>query len=177
MHTLQPLDLSGLPFLTMFPHAEVLHSRKFVSAIRTVETLDLVLRATVDLSSFPSLKLLRISVSSFEARSSWQSIISTLATIPPSNHILKIIIVTNGYDPTPDDLAQLDSRLSQLHPPVVEFEMALRDNTRIMVDFPRSSSKNMVQRADPSPKWFRMDSISPSIVARSRFKLYIASTG
>ncbi|KAJ7118256.1 hypothetical protein C8R44DRAFT_190379 [Mycena epipterygia] len=159
-HALQPFDLSGLRFLSMFLRTDVLHSLRspsFASAMQTIHTLDLVLYASsprINLALFPSLALLRIS--SVHSHSSWPDMLAILTTIAPSNRILKIILAATGNGLTQDDFAQLDSLLSELpmqHPLVVEFQMSLP--AFVLGELPVSSSKHMIVRTEYDTDWFK----------------------
>ncbi|KAJ7105201.1 hypothetical protein C8R44DRAFT_806805 [Mycena epipterygia] len=159
MHGLHPFDFSYLRFLSIYGYMEILQSPKFVPALQTIETLDFLIDEglTIDLSPFPSLTLIHMSVYSGK---SWPSMFLAFSTIVPSNRISKIIINITGNENslTQNNLAQLDSQLSELpmqHPPVVEFEMGLVEYERIIAGLPRSRSKNMLRRADYERHWFR----------------------
>ncbi|KAJ7144187.1 hypothetical protein C8R44DRAFT_865157 [Mycena epipterygia] len=95
-HTVCPFEFSGLKFLSMWPKMELLRSPQFAPALQTIETLDFLAALngpSVDISLFPRLALLRISVYYVQA---WPWMLDTLSTIVPSNRTFKIQIVIAG---------------------------------------------------------------------------------
>ncbi|KAJ7089571.1 hypothetical protein C8R44DRAFT_818508 [Mycena epipterygia] len=118
MHPYCPFDLSALKALSIGTNIELLGFRKFWPALQTIETLELEPDANkpiIDLSSFPSLELLRI------YDSAWPWIFATLSTITPSSRIRKIVIDGDLNDTTPDEF---DLHLACLPISItVEFEM------------------------------------------------------
>ncbi|KAJ7106513.1 hypothetical protein C8R44DRAFT_324759 [Mycena epipterygia] len=150
-HPLCPLDFSGLKHFSTW-NTELLASQKFAHALQTIQTLD-VLANTVnpilDLSSFPSLALLRITI----IEEHWSWVLATLSTITPSNRILKIVLAGGFLDMLS---AQLDSQLSDLPiSPTVELELDPFAYARIIPSLPLSSSRNMLRRVDEDASFFR----------------------
>ncbi|KAJ7110610.1 hypothetical protein C8R44DRAFT_800331 [Mycena epipterygia] len=148
-HSLCPFDFSRLKLLSTFSvDPAILQSPNFSSAHRTIEVLDVAVYSDkpIDLSSFPSLTLLRISAF---AATSLPTILDTLSSIAPANRILKIVL-SFMLDPAVP-FEQLDSRLSCLplhHSAVIEFGTSPDHYARLITNLPRLSSQNVLRRTD-----------------------------
>ncbi|KAJ7117021.1 hypothetical protein C8R44DRAFT_791839 [Mycena epipterygia] len=151
--TMYPFALSDLKTLSVFTSTEVLGTETFVPALRTIRFLDLMADFTkprLDLSSLPSLKLLRIS----QFAGAWPWVFDTLSSITPSNRVSKIVIVGNLDGTTPK---QFDSQLSSLPTsPIIEFELGESAYAHMIPKLPLLRSKNMLSRANPKLQWFEI---------------------
>ncbi|KAJ7114065.1 hypothetical protein C8R44DRAFT_881614 [Mycena epipterygia] len=156
-----PFDFSGLKALSL-DHADLLGknllgSQQLVSAPPTIEILDLALtgsmnKPTIDLSSFPRLRHLRISDVSSET---WPWMSAMLSTITSSTKISTIRIVIY-YFLIDVAMEQLDLQLSQLpSSSTVEFSLQPYEYARIAPTLPRLCSKNMLRRVDDDRDWFQ----------------------
>ncbi|KAJ6525930.1 hypothetical protein DFH09DRAFT_1188197 [Mycena vulgaris] len=157
-HALCPFDFSGLKVLSC-SRPEVLRWPQITPALQTVKALDFTPSSydddsMIDLSTFPCLVFLRISI---EWPHAWPMALNTLSTIAPLNHIRKIVICglfANGIA-----AEELDSRLSSLpmhHSPAFHFEMHPNDYDRLAPTLHRLSSTNMLRRAERHhDDWFQ----------------------
>ncbi|KAJ7105209.1 hypothetical protein C8R44DRAFT_745928 [Mycena epipterygia] len=151
------LDFSGLSTLSIYQNAELLGSQMFAGARQTIQTLDVTLEfreATLDLSSFVSLTILRIRITP----RSWPLLLATLSTIPPSSRILKIVFIGLIVNTAPE---QFDSILSALPiAPTIELEVDPIIYAGLITKFPLLSSKNLHRRADMDPHWFQCPTLN-----------------
>ncbi|KAJ7089534.1 hypothetical protein C8R44DRAFT_892229 [Mycena epipterygia] len=158
IHPLCLFDFSGLTALSIPDGTELLNSQKFAPALRRIQTLVLTPpgtgpKAPFDLSSLPSLVLLRVHIYPIE----WPWVFATLSTIKPSNCILKIVIVGqelwNRIAPE-----QLDSELSGLPiSPITIIEFELYGYRRESIPhLPLLSSKHRLRRVDYDRRWFEV---------------------
>ncbi|KAJ7112321.1 hypothetical protein C8R44DRAFT_985189 [Mycena epipterygia] len=136
-----PLDFSGLRALSIHHNTDLLGSQTFALARQTVQTLDLAPEfntPTLDLSSFATLAVLRIRVTP----RSWSWMITTLFTITPSSHILKIVFIGPLAGTSPETF---DSILSGLPiSPIIELEVNPIVYAGIAPKLPLLRSKNLV---------------------------------
>ncbi|KAJ6525933.1 hypothetical protein DFH09DRAFT_1328796 [Mycena vulgaris] len=109
---------------------------------------------TIDLSTFPRLVLLRISI---EGDFPWPMVLNTLSTIAPSNSIRQIMIC--GVLIVGIAAEELDSRLSKLpmhHSPAFHFEMDPDKYDRFAPTLHRLSSTDMLRCAERHhDSWFQ----------------------
>ncbi|KAJ6525912.1 hypothetical protein DFH09DRAFT_1188174 [Mycena vulgaris] len=150
-HAFCPFDFSGLKVLSISSHAEVLRSSMIAPYLRTLEALDFTAStyddSMIDLSTFPCLVVLRISIHHGEFV--WPMVLDTLSTILPSNSIRKIVI--GGIFEDKIAAEELDSRLSSLpihHSPAFHFEMDPDEYDRFAPTLYWLSSTNMLRRAE-----------------------------
>ncbi|KAJ7144172.1 hypothetical protein C8R44DRAFT_865143 [Mycena epipterygia] len=168
-----PLDFSGLKILSLFTSTELLGSPNFMRARSTIEILDFDAhwdKPTIDVSSFPNLRLLRISINlglpmpmelalmDIIFLEAWPRALATLSTIAPSNRIVKIEIVSTFYGVTPNHFYQLDSQLAGLpmpHAPIVELQTSAARYAEVHQYLPQLRLKNTLRRGDEDPDWFK----------------------
>ncbi|KAJ7144164.1 hypothetical protein C8R44DRAFT_973811 [Mycena epipterygia] len=142
--------------LSIWTKTGLLHSPQFAPALQTIETLDFLAAfdgPIVDISLFPRLTLLCITVYYAQA---WPWMLDTLSTIVPSDRTLKIVIAGQLSSVPSRYLESFDSHLSGLplsH--IIEVRTGRGIYARMIPNLPRLSEKNMLRRADSSPKWFR----------------------
>ncbi|KAJ7478206.1 hypothetical protein FB451DRAFT_1395993 [Mycena latifolia] len=155
-HDLCPFDLSRLKVLSIDDNLDLLRSPKFATSFRTLETLDIQLESDTDsdaieLSSFPSLAILRICCN---APNPLPMVLPILCSITPTSRINKIIFATSF---TRGELEELDATLCALpmsHPAVVELEMHPIGYTSAAKSLSQLSSQDLLRRADYNPRWF-----------------------
>ncbi|KAJ6556514.1 hypothetical protein DFH09DRAFT_1164680 [Mycena vulgaris] len=150
-HAFCPFDFSALRVLSISSFTEVLRWSKLGPCLRTLEALDFTASTyddpMIDLSTFPCLVVLRISI---DRDFAWPMVLDTLSTIAPSNHIRKIVICGVFADGIAAE--ELDSRLSSLpmhHSPTFHLEMDPDEYDRCAATLHRLSSTNMLRRAEP----------------------------
>ncbi|KAJ7096824.1 hypothetical protein C8R44DRAFT_812328 [Mycena epipterygia] len=150
-----PFDFSDLRHVSIDTNTELLVSQKFRSAFQTIQTLDLMCYYTIptlDMSLLPRLAVLRIGLYS----PSWSWVLSTIATIAPSNLSLTTLIFCVFITIPSAQLAQLDLQLSGLPIPLtVELEMQPVPYARMSPSLPLLGAKNTLRRADYDPYWFQ----------------------
>ncbi|KAJ7464588.1 hypothetical protein FB451DRAFT_1403257 [Mycena latifolia] len=148
-------DLSALKVLSIGRHAEVVRWQMMAPAFQTIVALNFSALGhanIIDISLFPNIVLLRICISPKVLSTA----LATFSTIPATNHIRKIVILTTNFlDAAACE--QLDSKLSGLPidpPPSVELEIRPGNYDRVVQCFPQLSSSNVIRRVDPNPQWF-----------------------
>ncbi|KAJ6534607.1 hypothetical protein DFH09DRAFT_118976 [Mycena vulgaris] len=119
-----PFVLSGLKVLSIGVHTEIARWNVIVPALQTIIALSFTVSDSmvdiIDLSLFPQLRFLRISMD----HGGFQNALDALSTITASSCIRTIVIIISL--PAAVDHELLDFKLSNLpmhHPPTVEIEM------------------------------------------------------
>ncbi|KAJ7021208.1 hypothetical protein C8F04DRAFT_1314949 [Mycena alexandri] len=162
-----PFDLSHLKALSIRDQKGVPLER-FVKTIRVLDVYDTAGEQAIDLSTFPNLSVLRISLN----ESISPMMLSTLSTVASSS-IRTIIIDLNFYDGIQgyrrslrkSEYPALDSILSTLpmpNPPTIEFEVTVDGNSThetVMKSFPALKARNLLRlvrrREDVSDTWWK----------------------
>ncbi|KAJ7495379.1 hypothetical protein FB451DRAFT_1213970 [Mycena latifolia] len=153
MHHLHRFDFSKLKVLSIDAHLAVLDHPP---SLRTAEVLSFSTQegqTRLDLSSFPNLALLRISVANVGA---WPVTFDTLATIASKHGIRRIILGFLYDEATPWE--ELESNLANLRMPrrrSIIFEMTPEDYDRCVGHFPRLVLKKKLRRHNRSRDWFQ----------------------
>ncbi|KAJ7478449.1 hypothetical protein FB451DRAFT_1396222 [Mycena latifolia] len=157
-HDLCPLDLSRLRFLSIIcARQPVLQSATFAAALRTLEVLDLMLKASadvLDLSTLPSLVLIRMTIvgpyGDDPTGIEFQKSLDTLSTIPSDTRLRRILIWKSFLDRKACE--KLDATLASLpvQPlPTLEFDMSSIGGNLRTIDnpaqfFPEMAAQNLL---------------------------------
>ncbi|KAJ7508981.1 hypothetical protein B0H11DRAFT_1963359 [Mycena galericulata] len=164
---LYPFDLSNLKALSIRDQKGVPVER-FVKTIRVLDIYDTAGEQAIDLSTFPNLSVLRISLN----ESISPTMLSTLSTVASSS-IRTVIIDLDFYDRSQgyccslskSEYPMLDAMLSTLfvhNPPTIEFEVTVDQNSThetVMKSFPALRARDMLRvvrrREDVSDTWWK----------------------
>ncbi|KAJ7476285.1 hypothetical protein B0H11DRAFT_1308996 [Mycena galericulata] len=143
---------------------------RFVKTVRVLDIYDTAGEQALDLSTFPNLSVLRVSLN--ESISISSTMLSTLSTVASSS-VRTIIIDLNFYDRneghirslSESEYPALDAILSTLpmpDPPTIEFEVTHNKNRTfetVMKSFPALRARDMLRlvhrRDDVSGTWWK----------------------